>query len=422
MAKGDGSIIKLGRDHWRVRVDYGKDPLTGKRQVVSKTIHGTKADARRLRDKLRAEKESGIRPNAGKITLSEFIVDWANSRRTVGKASERTITGEQRALRHVEKHLGSCRIADITPQMIERAYALIREEGKIGGTTLNKIHTSLKNVFRKAHDYGLIMRNPCDHVEAPQRDKAERKSLTKEEFSRLASRLSEAERATYEALSEKEAKQFERGNTFGRSFIRGIAPISCVQVVRIAAATGMRRGEILGLTWGAVDLQRKSISVRQSLSADGELKKPKTQAGIRTISMGESSVQSLLQWKARQAAELRKFGVVQTDDTPVCCSNVGGFLNGSNFEHWWKKFRIANGFPDLKLHELRHTQATLLVGEGTDIKTVQDRLGHSSASTTLDWYSHAMPENDLAAAQHIDNLFDEESQSVITKFEERKSA
>lgn len=277
-------------------------------------------------------------------------------------------------------------------------------------------------MFRKACDYSLISRNPCDHVEAPQRDAVERNTLTKEEFSRLALCLNKAESVAYAELSHKEANQFKRGNVFGRSFIRGIAPISCIHVVRIAAATGMRRGEILALTWGAVDLQRQLISVKQSLSADGELKKPKTQAGLRTISIGERSKQSLLQWKARQAAELRKFGVDQTADTPVCCSNVGGFLNGSNFAHWWKKFRESNGFPELKLHELRHTQATLLLGDGTDIKTVQDRLGHSASSTTLDWYTHAMPENDFAAAQHIDNLFDEESQSVITKFEERKSA
>lgn len=423
MAKGDGSLTQLGRNHWKVRVDHGKDPITGKRQIVSRTIHGTKAEARQLRDKLRAERESGIKPNAGKTTLSEFIVTWADSRRTAGKASERTIRGEQRSLRHIEKYLGSFRLKDIDPQMIEQAYAQVREEGVIGGTTLNKIHVTLKNVFKKAQDYGLILRNPCDRVDAPQKSTPKRRSLSKEEFQRLTQCINEAETNAYANLLQKEAKQAERGNTFGRSFIRGIAPISFVQVVRIAAATGMRRGEILALTWGAVDLDAETISVRQSLSCDGEVKQPKTQAGIRTISIGKTTAKYLALWKKRQAVELMKFKVTQTDDTPVCCSNVGGFLNGSNFEHWWKRFREANGFPGLKLHELRHTQATLLVGEGTDIKTVQDRLGHSSASITLDWYSHAIPENDSAAAQQIDKLFShEERQPIITQFEGRKTA
>lgn len=423
MAKGDGSITELGRNHWKVRVDQGTDPITGKRQVVSRTIHGTKAEARKLRDELRAEKENGIKADAGKITLSEFIVMWADSRRMAGKASERTILGEQRSLNHVEKYLGSCRLKDIDPQMIERAYAQIRKEGAIGGTTLNKIHTSLKSVFRKAQDYGFILRNPCERVDAPQRSTPERRSLSKEELHRLIQCINEAETKAYGDLLEKETKQFERGNGFDRSFIRGIAPISFIQIVRIAAATGMRRGEILALTWGAVNLESKTITVKQSLSCDGIVKQPKTQAGIRTISIGETTGQFLLQWKKRQAIELMKFKVAQTDETPVCCSNVGGFLNGSNFEHWWKSFREANGFPGLKLHELRHTQATLLVGEGTDIKTVQDRLGHSSASITLDWYSHAMPENDIAAAQCIDGLLSNpKQQPIIAQFEERKTA
>ena len=76
-----------------------------------------------------------------------------------------------------------------------------------------------------------------------------------------------------------------------------------------------------------------------------------------------------------------------------------------NFQHWWLKWRTENGFPNLKFHELRHTQATQLLANGIDVKTVADRLGHANASITLSWYAHAIPEKDHEAAEVIGSLF-----------------
>lgn len=401
----DGSLIPRGRGKWEVQISLGKDQVTGKYRKVSRTVNGTKADARKVRDQLRRELEGGIKLDGGKVTLSEFVETWAEARRTSGRACNDTIAGDVRDLRHVTQHLGSLSISDIDAQMIESTYAAIRATGRLGGTALRRIHVQLKNVFKKASDYDLIMRNPCDKVEAPKADNPKRRSLSADEAAALMQRLNEKEASEYRTLAEKEQRQIEWGAAFGRSSIKGVSTLSYIECVRIGLATGMRLGEVLGLSWDGVDLEAGCVSVSKAIGHDGMLKVPKTRAGIRTVSIDSDTVGRLTTWKARQAAELAKIGAGRSAETPVCCSNVGGYLDSHNFENWWRRWRNENAFPTLRFHELRHTQATQLLANGVDVKTVQRRLGHSDASLTLNRYAHAIPENDEKAAQLVGELF-----------------
>lgn len=184
--------------------------------------------------------------------------------------------------------------------------------------------------------------------------------------------------------------------------------------VRIGLATGARLSEVLALQWRCVDLESGQVSICRALKKDGALKEPKTAAGTRTASVDRKTVGHLARWKARQAAELAKFGIRQTPETPVCCSATGGFINISNFERWWRSFRDGNGFEGLRFHELRHTQATLLLGSGVDVKTVQARLGHADASITLNWYAHAMPGNDRQAADLLAAIMEHPEKAART--------
>ena len=149
------------------------------------------------------------------------------------------------------------------------------------------------------------------------------------------------------------------------------------------------------------------IHVRRSYTPALKLKEPKTKAGFRTIALDAATANHLMRWKQLQADCLATLGeaFVQTGDTPVCCTDVGGLFDPTNFYRWWDMFRKDNGFATLKFHELRHTQATQLLANGVDVKTVQTRLGHANASITLNWYAHSVPENDRKAAQIIGDLF-----------------
>ena len=168
--------------------------------------------------------------------------------------------------------------------------------------------------------------------------------------------------------------------------------------------SGIRRGEVFAVTWENVDLDRRTIRVCQSITYQRKVKTPKTQAGIRTLAIDATTGSHLAMWKARQATELARIGVKQTEKTPVCCSDTGGWYRIDNFERWWGVWRKEHGFEGLKFHELRHTQATQLLANGVDVKTGQTRLGHANASITLGWYAHAIPEKDHEAADLLGNL------------------
>lgn len=404
MAKGDGSLTQLGRNHWKVRVDHGKDPITGKRQVVSRNIRGTKAEARKLRDQLRSEKESGIKANAGKTTLNELVNMWAQAKKSAGVAAPETIDGNLSRLNHVLVYLGDVPITNIDAKTIELIYSKIREERGLGGTSMNQIHSLLKSVFNKAVDYDLLLRNPCNKVVAPKKDDPGRRAMSIEECSRLATCLDKEEEAIRQLMVDKENRMAKLEKTSERSSIRGLGKLGSIHAVRLALATGMRRGEVAGLEWQHIDLENHTVSIVQSRTKYGTNKAPKSKAGIRTIYIDEFLIKSLQRWKQEQAELLGSLDIVQEESTPVCCNDMGGYLDLRNFERFWRQFRIDHGFEGWKLHELRHTQATQLLANGVDVKTVQERMGHANANITLDWYAHAVPENDKRAAEMLGSL------------------
>ena len=418
MAKGDGSITEvLQKDgksfnpkRWRVCVSFGTDPVTRKRIKVQRVVSGTKAEARKVRDQLRQEHERGLDMDATKVTFLDFVEVWYQAKLTSGTVAPTTAERDRRLVLTAAPYIGKMPLREIDPRTIETLYATIRKDklaagGRFGGTTLRRLHVMLKQLFKKAVDYDVILRNPLDRVTAPKADEPERRALPIEECARLLACVDESEAQAYMDLAEKDSRQIEWGKAFGRGSMRGLIEICSVIAVRIGLATGMRRGEVFGLCWGGVDLNQRCIHVRQTLTVRNELKPPKSKAGIRTVNIDTATAKHLEYWKARQAVELSKIGVHQDDTTPVCCSNTGSYFNLDNFERWWRPWRKEHGFIDLLFHELRHTQATNLLANGVDVKTVQTRMGHANASITLNWYSHAVPENDRKAADMLGELY-----------------
>lgn len=395
MAKGDGTIVKKSRGVFEVQVSFGKSPVTGKYERVTRTVHGTMKDARRVRDEIRNQHDGGLSIDGQRVTFGDFAAQWLESKRLAGLARN-TLKDYGAIVARATETFGDVKLCDVKAKTVEDYYNLLRKEGT-GETRLNKIHTCFNQIFKLAVRYDLIMRNPIERVDAPKRTAPKRRSLSVAE----SARLKDAIEGDIAAETEKSL-----GYNPGKRAM-SLFRVSRLWAVRLALATGMRRGELLGLTWEDIDLSRALVNVHHSLNRFGELKAPKTDAGIRGIYLDRETAERLASWKATQAEMLADICVEQTGKTPVCCSSTGTFMGTSKFSQWWAGYCKTIGFPGLRIHELRHTQATQLLAHGVDVKTVQHRLGHSNASLTLNWYAHALPENDRKAAELFGKMLDE---------------
>lgn len=430
--KNSGVILEKKRGVFEVQVSLGVDPETGKYSRISRTIHGTKADAQKVLRALIKQKEDGLNLQKSSMTFREFSEQWHEARAIAATLAPTTLEREKQLIEALNKHIGNIKLESLTPARIDGLYNQIRKEGShsvpgqpLSETTMVKYHELLSKILKKAVHYDLILRNPCDRVTRPKVANPERKSLTKENGAKLLKCVLEAE-ALY---SEKLQEQFNSAsNSTSKNlvtfctFSEGISALGNAVAVHVGLATGARRGEVFGLSWRDIEMvQTKqglfcTLKIRHTLDAYGNLKEPKTKSSKRDIAIDEGTANSLALLRKMQASYLKCIGMKQTAQTPVFCSNVGGNIDLHNFERWWRTWRTESGFPTLKFHELRHTQATQLLANGIDVKTVQNRLGHANAAITLNWYAHALPENDKKAAALIGSLFaesEEEKTNVI---------
>lgn len=411
MATGDGSITEFldkdGRSYsprrWRVRVSFGFDPVTGKRQRVERRVRGTKAQAREVRDQIIRERNSGISIDAYSVTFEEYAREWHAQRVEAGEHAERTMQSEENNLRNLCRVLGTQKLRDITPATVEKAIRKLRSGGgrsggKLSGTTVRSYYRTLNQIMKAAANHDLITRNPCDRVKAPKNDTKEKKTMTAAQVRALHDLLDSQEAEQLEALAGKECRMEALGKRSARESVRGVSGLSKLMAVRLGLATGMRIGEVLALRWSDLNRECTQLKVNQALTINGHLKEPKTKGSRRTICLDSDTAAHLRNWRATQRGALVSLGLEAVRDTPVCCSDVGGYIDCPNFETWYVKWRRAHGFEEFAFHQLRHTHATQLLGAGMDVKTVSSRLGHANAATTLNVYSHAIPGKDEEAA------------------------
>jgi len=371
----DGSIreSKDRKGVYEVRVSYGTDPVTGKPRRAWRTVHGTITQARKVRDDLRRELETGLAFDAHKTTFAAFAREFENRRLEQGRVNRKDGVRDARLVTLLCEQVGDVRVIDLDAGTCERALEKLHEaHPELSNNYRRMIFAKLKQVMSDAVMHDLITRNPCDKLKPPKRTEPTRKSFTPEDFGRLMVAL----------------------DGEGDSCAPAMA-------VRLAAATGMRHGEILALDWGAVELDDRRLRVVASLTIYNELKAPKSKAGTRALALDAGTVAHLKAYKIAQSEMLAGWSIKQSETTPVITTETGTRYDYANLSRWVRIFFDSHNLSGYVLHELRHTQATFLLAANTDVKTVQARLGHSQAALTLDLYGHAMPERDRGAADTI---------------------
>jgi len=386
---GAGSIEKRGKNVWRIRFNLGADPLTGKyRYSPWRTVHGTKADAVAALAEYRQEIESGLKLDADKITFADFANVYSEQRAALGTYAQNTLLHEKYQINHLNRYLGDMPIKEIDSLTVQNLLAALGKEGKSAGA-IKRAYKTLNQIMKEALIHDVLMRNPCDKIKAPKAAKPEIAFLEGREITRFMQALDAQLEDTKSRNRTEEARSaFQHAH---------------VIATRLALATGMRRGEVLGLSWAQIDLEEGNIKVVQQMSSSG-IAKLKSEKSRRVLSLDATTLEYLQAWKLAQHDYFNGIGIKQTATTPVITNELGEWQEPRNFSRWWRNFVNTHGFKGLRFHDLRHTQATLLIGQGIDIKTVQTRLGHETASTTLDMYAGVLAGKDKAAADTIGEI------------------
>jgi integrase len=369
-----GQITKRGENTWYVRIFLGKD-ANGKRKHFNKTIHGTKKDAQKfLTAKLR-EKDLGtfIEPNS--MALSEYLEKWLNE---IAKPRLRESTFTQYVYmvkRYINKQLGSIKLSDLKAFQVQKLYGQLQEKA-LSPRTIRYCHNVLSSALKQAVKWQMINQNVCSLCELPKMQKTEMKCFTPTETTKFL--------------------QTARDDKFFVTFF-------------LALETGCRPEEYLALQWKDIDFDNKALSVRRAIN----LKKgggfvfaePKTNRSRRSIPLSDSLLAELKKHRRKQLEEKMKLGQDYQNYDLVFASEIGTPYDIKNLrDRNFKKIIEKADLPKIRLYDLRHTTATLLLSAGENPKVVSERLGHASIVLTLDTYSHVLPTMQKEATNKLEKL------------------
>lgn len=333
---------------WRTRPRSPGPPGRGTVRTVrrQRNVCGTQAEAVRVRDELKAELAAEARTDADlrDVTFAKFGKTWVKNRKASGEVGTLKLDVDACALRRIGPYLGDVRVREITPMLVEDALARlmadkVEERGSYSTNTVRLTYRIVRQVLDKAVAYGIIARNPCDGVTPPKDAESSRRALSAGEARDLVARICDAEEECYAKLDEAKSDADET-----RASCPTMSEIAKLTAARIALMTGMRRGEVLALTWEEVDFDNACVRVSKSYNRKRELKATKTKAGVRTIHVDDETMGCLRRWKACQARTLATLRKTQSNDTPVIRNAVGGRLRPDGLWRWWRRFADGNGF------------------------------------------------------------------------------
>ncbi len=364
--------------NWYVVVELPRSE-EGKRRQKWHGGFATRREAEATRARLIHELNTGsyIEPHA--VTLSKWVSDWwLPTTKTRVKPS--TLDSYRRNLElHALPHLGNRQLRYITPAMLNVLYSRLLASGnkvRKGGLspkTVRYIHTILHKALADAVDAGMIGVNAAERAKPPR------------------------PRAT----AAREILFWEPEEL--RRFLRLIHGHRLEAAWRLSAMTGMRRGEVLGLRWADLDLDAARISVRRALVSVGYqiiTSTPKNHLA-RVIDLDATTVQCLRRHRKQQDGDRAEWGNEYQDEDLVFCKENGTPVHPHTFSQAFQRLIAKSDLRRIRLHDLRHTHATIALKAGIQIKVISERLGHETPAFTLKQYAHVIPGMQAEAAAAV---------------------
>jgi integrase len=371
-----GQIIKRGVDKWLVRIFTGRD-AHGKRHYLNKTISGKKKDANHYLSTTLASMNQGTFVKPSPMTIDEYLDQWLDSAAR-GRVRKRTFTDYSELLkRYVRPAIGGKKLSDLRPLDIQTLYTKMQERG-LSARSVRYTHAVLNSALKQAVKWLMLSQNPAALVDLPKLRRQEMQALS--------------------------AKQAER-------FLAAAREDRWALVFALALATGMRPEEYLGLQWKDIDLKKGIVTVQRALvwnrkGGGWTFTEPKTPKSRRSIPLPASILRFLLIHKRRQGEQRLKAGKKYEANDLVFATKGGSPLLPRNLQsrHFKPILERARLSQSIRLYDLRHTCATLLLAANEHPKIVSERLGHSNITLTLDTYSHVLPSMQQAASQKLERI------------------
>jgi integrase len=377
-----GHIVKRYKNSYTIVLTLGVDPTTGKRKQQWISVKGTKKEAEKRLAELLHQLDTGMFMKPGKTTLTEYLERWLKDYAWPNLAP-RTAEGYETIIRqHLIPKLGNLLLTQVKPEHLQKYYSEMLNSGRcnssrgLSAQTVRHHHTALHKALQTAVEWGLLSRNVADAVRPPRAERPEMRTWGEDDIIHF---LEAAKHTPYYAL------------------------------FYAALFTGMRRSELLALRWQDVDFILSQVYVSRSLHQlrDGSyvFRPTKTAKGRRTVALPPSAILVLNEHRGKQERDRAMLGTSLKDDDLVFSALDGKPIRPNTITRAWPMLAVRAGLKAIRLHDARHTHASLMLKQGIHPKIVQERLGHSTIAITLDTYSHVSPGLQQAAAKRFDEVF-----------------
>ena len=372
-ANGEGNIRKRKDGRWEGRYTAGHDPATGK-QVIKSVLGKTQAEVKEKLKKALAESGQVDFTKSGKYTVGLWMDEWFENvaKIKVRASSHQTYKGY--IDNHIKPNIGNIPIEKLTTMDLQKFYRKLLTKGRIerieakdqpkglSAKTVRNINQVISSAMDLAVAQKIISANPTNACALPKIEHQEMQTIPTEQL---------------------------------QAFLQEAKATGVYEMYYIELATGLRRGELLGLKWQDIDWKNGIIKVRRQVArVDGQIKEAplKTKNSYRTVTISQQAIEVLKEQKKK------------TNDTYVFPSPNGGPISPDSVNNMLKRVLERAGIPKIRFHDLRHTFATIALQNGVDIKTVSSMLGHFSAGFTLDTYAHVTTSAQKEAAQTMGNI------------------
>lgn len=380
----DGSSEDGNRDRHRMTVKLGETYAPPK----GKDIHiRSNADVEKIAIIFEAEILKGEYRKPQKRTVKEFLEEWLELYAETEVAGTTRQRYKELIDTHIAPRIGGYKIEQIKAPVFLKLYKELQQPGArkdgrkdigLSGSTVLQIHRVLHRAFESACAWDYIEKNPLQHVTGPSKNKPRPHGLREEQVIHMLDRAKKEEEFWFFAL------------------------------LALAATSGLRRGEILALTWADCNFKTNVISVNQSLQyikKEGlSVKPPKTEKSKEPVAVPADVMGVLESHKKKQAETRLKLGNQWKKKDLVFPNAYGDYQHPDNVTHLFKEFMIRIGLPDFHFHNLRHTTASILINKGEQAKSVQETLRHATLATTSDIYTEWFQENKTRTANKLTGL------------------